>query len=132
MTPNIYFLRSISSGYRCHYKQACHGFTRTLGGEVSALHVVIAAVAGTVAMIPNIIGIPLIASLVDSGASYTTAAAFLTTLLMVGFITMPMEIRELGLRFALLRAGLSLIAVIGIALVTARLADARDSATPRP
>ena len=83
-------------------------------------------------MIPNIIGIPLIASLVDSGASYTTAAAFLTTLLMVAFITMPMEIRELGLRFTLLRAGPSLIAIIGIALVTARLADARDPATPRP
>lgn len=92
-----------------------------LGGDPSALQVVIAAVAGTIAMIPNIIGVPLIASLVDSGASYTTAAAFLTTLLMVGFITMPMEIRELGVRITLWRNLLAFLAAVVIALVIGQL-----------
>ncbi|MGM0419561.1 MAG: hypothetical protein ACQEQG_01060 [Bacillota bacterium] len=38
-------------------------------------------------MLPNIVAIPLAGSLIDSGASYTIIAAFLTTLTMFGFIT---------------------------------------------
>jgi len=58
--------------------------------------VVLAALVGTISMIPSLISLPLSGSLIDSGASYTTIAAFYTTLTMVGFITMPLEIKTLG------------------------------------
>ena len=67
-----------------------------LGGDMRISQVVLAALVGTISMIPSLISLPLSGSLIDSGASYTTIAAFYTTLTMVGFITMPLEIKTLG------------------------------------
>lgn len=58
-----------------------------LGGDMQISQLVMAALVGTISMIPNIVAIPLAGSLLDSGASYTIIAAFLTTLTMVGFVT---------------------------------------------
>jgi len=74
-----------------------------LGGELQISQVILAALVGTVSMIPSLISLPLSGSLIDSGASYTTIAAFYTTLTMVGFITMPLEIKTLGKKVTLWR-----------------------------
>jgi len=76
----------------------------------------VAALAGAVTLIPSIVSFPLAASLVSLGASIGTIAAFITTLTMVGIVTAPIEIKELGLRFTLWRNGLSFLAAILIAL----------------
>ncbi len=78
--------------------------------------VLTAGLLGSVLHIPAIIAFPLGGSLLVTGASVTVVAVFITTLTMVGFVTLPMEIRVLGLRFALWRNGLSLVAalIIGI------------------
>jgi uncharacterized membrane protein YraQ (UPF0718 family) len=76
----------------------------------------LAAIAGAITLLPSLVAFPLAASLLRSGASVMTIAAFVTTLTMVGFVTAPMEVRELGLRFTLVRNGLALVAGIAIAL----------------
>ena len=43
--------------------------------------------------------------------------AFITTLTMIGVVTLPLEIKELGKKMALLRNGLSFIIAIVIALI---------------
>lgn len=88
-----------------------------LGGEISIIQLVGAALAGTISMIPNLVSVPLMASLVESGASYTTVAAFLTTLIMVGIVTLPLEIKELGKKIALWRNIFSFLFAIIIALI---------------
>ncbi len=88
-----------------------------LGGEMTMYQVIAAALVGTISMIPNLVSVPLAGSLVESGASYTTIAAFLTTLTMVGFVTLPLEIKELGKKITLWRNLLAFVFAVSIALV---------------
>ena len=77
--------------------------TGLLGAESGAAGMAIAAVAGSVTLIPGFIAFPLAASLLSSGAGYGQTAMFLTTLMMVGLVTLPLESTFLGKRLAVLR-----------------------------
>ncbi len=88
---------------------------RYLGGEMTLIQVGGAALLGTITMIPSLIAVPLAGSLIEAGASYTTIAAFLTTLIMVGFVTLPLEIKELGIKITFWRNLLAFIFAIIIA-----------------
>ena len=88
-----------------------------LGSSNGLLGVAIAAVLGSVLFIPAILAFPMGASLMQSGASIMSVAAFITTLTMVGFIFIPVEIKELGKRFTLIRNGLSFVIAIIIAIL---------------
>jgi uncharacterized membrane protein YraQ (UPF0718 family) len=79
--------------------------------------VIFVAFLGTILHIPALISFPLAASLLKAGASVTAVAAFMTTLTMVGIVTLPLEIKELGKKIALLRNGISFILAIIIALI---------------
>ncbi|MDY0290564.1 MAG: permease, partial [Sphaerochaeta sp.] len=60
---------------------------------------------------------PLAGSLLRSGATVMTISAFITTLVMVGVVTAPMEMKILGKNFTLLRNGLGVVAALVIALL---------------
>jgi uncharacterized membrane protein YraQ (UPF0718 family) len=79
--------------------------------------VLLVALLGAFLHIPALISFPLAASLLESGASITTVAVFITTLTMIGIVTLPLEIRELGKKMTLLRNGMSFIIAIIIALI---------------
>ena len=79
--------------------------------------VLLVALLGALLHIPALISFPLAASLLESGASITTVAVFITTLTMIGIVTLPLEIKELGKKMALLRNGMSFIIAIIIALI---------------
>ena len=89
----------------------------SIGGESGILGLLIAAMIGSILFIPAIIAFPLAKSLLDMGAGVMAMAAFITTLTMIGFVFLPIEIKELGKRFAFLRNGLSFVAAIIIAVV---------------
>ena len=91
--------------------------SRLLGEQSGFYGIALASIAGSILMIPSLIAFPLTASLVDSGASIAVAAAFITTLTMIGFVTIPIEIKVMGRKFTLLRNGLSLIVAVTIALL---------------
>lgn len=88
-----------------------------LGENSGFLGVILAGFLGAILFIPALVSFPLTASLIESGANIMVAAAFITTLTMVGFITLPLEIKELGKKFALLRNLLSFIIAIIIAVM---------------
>lgn len=88
-----------------------------LGNESSTLSTLIGAAIGTVTIIPAFIAFPLSKQLIASGAHLMAVAAFITTLTMVGFATMPLEISHFGRRFTILRNLYSFIAAILIALL---------------
>lgn len=75
------------------------------------------AILGAIMHIPSLLSFPLAASLLDKGASVATAAVFITTLTMIGMVTLPLEIKIMGKKFALLRNGISFIIAILIALI---------------
>ncbi len=91
--------------------------SKLLGNQSGFIGIALASVAGAILMIPSLIAFPLTASLVESGASISVAAAFITTLTMIGFVTLPIEIKELGNKLTLLRNGISFIIAVGIALI---------------
>lgn len=88
-----------------------------IGSDRGIVGVLIAAFLGAVLFIPALIAFPLAKSLLAMGAGTMAIAAFITTLTMIGFIFLPLEIKELGKRFALLRNGLSFAVAIIIALL---------------
>lgn len=79
--------------------------------------VVLAAVFGSVALIQAFIAFPLAGSLLRQGASVSAVAAFVTTLVMVGVVTAPLEIKYFGRRFTFWRNALSFVFAVLIALV---------------
>lgn len=88
-----------------------------LGGSNILTSTVISAFIGSITLIPAFVAFPLVGSLLDAGANIIPLVAFLTTLTMVGFVTFPLEKREFGLKFALIRNILSFSFAIVIALL---------------
>ncbi|WP_245592054.1 permease [Clostridiisalibacter paucivorans] len=88
-----------------------------LGNENSFIATTISALIGSITLIPAFVAFPLVGSLVDMGASLVPVAAFLTTLTMVGVVTFPIERKEFGMRFALIRNSMSFIFAILIAII---------------
>ncbi len=88
-----------------------------LGGEFNIIQVAAAALFGSLMMIPSLIALPLAGSLIDAGASYTPVAAFVTTLTMVGFATIPVEIKELGKKITIYRNVLAVIFAVIVSLL---------------
>lgn len=78
---------------------------------------VVAAAFGTITLIPAFIAFPLVGTLVHAGVGVVPAVAFLTTLTMVGIVTFPLEKREFGRKFTVIRNTLSFAFAIIIALV---------------
>jgi uncharacterized membrane protein YraQ (UPF0718 family) len=69
--------------------------------------VLIAAGIGSVALIPGPIAYPMAEMLLENGVGYSVLAVFITTLMMVGVITFPVEREYLGTGTAVLRNLLS-------------------------
>jgi uncharacterized membrane protein YraQ (UPF0718 family) len=89
--------------------------SKLLGGD-GITGFIIALVVGSIALIPGFVAFPLAAVLRDNGASIPVLAAFVTSLLMVGVVTLPLEIRFFGRRIALLRNALALAGSVIVAL----------------
>lgn len=83
--------------------------SKLLGAESGVLGMAIAAVLGSVTLIPGFVAFPLAATLLEAGAGYGQITMFVTTLMMVGVVTLPMEIRYFGRNAAIRRNALALI-----------------------
>ncbi len=82
-------------------------FAATIGG----------ALLGTVTLIPAFVAFPLVGSLIKGGVHIVPSIAFLTTLTMVGIVTIPLEKKEFGIKFTAIRNILSFIFAIIIASI---------------
>jgi len=87
-----------------------------LGEESGFFGILTAALVGAVMHIPSIIAFPLAASLLEGGAAAGTAAGFIASLTMIGVVTFPVEVRELGIKMTILRNGLGFLFALVIAL----------------
>jgi uncharacterized membrane protein YraQ (UPF0718 family) len=90
---------------------------RYLGSESGFFAVVIAAIIGSIALIPGAVAYPLSSALVEHGVSYTVIGVFITTLMMVGILTFPIERKYFGLRISLVRNSLSFLGALAIGTV---------------
>jgi uncharacterized membrane protein YraQ (UPF0718 family) len=94
-----------------------HLIVQYLGANSGWLGFAIAAFIGSITLIPGFISYPLAATLLNQGATYAVVTVFMTTMMMVGVVTLPLEIRYFGKKAALLRNSLNLIAAILIGIL---------------
>lgn len=87
-------------------------FVRYLGTQAGVEGYLIAALVGAITMIPGFIVYPIAGSLIKSGVSYGVMAVFITTLMMVGIMTIPIEKKYFGLKATLLRNSLSFVGAL--------------------
>lgn len=88
-----------------------------IGRKSGWLGVLIAALIGSITLVPGFVAFPLAAALLRSGAGYMQIAAFVSTLMMVGIVTMPLEISYFGKKAAIARNGAAFLFSLAVALV---------------
>jgi len=88
-----------------------------LGKDSGWFGVASASIIGSVTLIPGFIAFPLASALLKSGAGYMQIAAFVSTLMMVGVITIPMEVKFFGKKATLIRNSFAFVFSIMIAII---------------
>ena len=83
--------------------------SRLMGDRSGYLGVLGAAVIGSITLIPGFVAFPAAAELLQNGAGTAQIAAFVSSLMMVGVVTMPLEISFFGKKITLLRNGLAFL-----------------------
>ncbi len=91
--------------------------TRYMGEGSGIAGWITAALFGSVALIPGFIAYPLCGILIKSGVAYSVIAVFITTLMMTGFLTLPVEAKYFGWKVSVIRNLVSLAAALLIGLI---------------
>jgi uncharacterized membrane protein YraQ (UPF0718 family) len=88
-----------------------------IGDKSGWFGVVLAAVLGSITLIPGFVAFPMTALLLDGGAGYMQIGAFISALMMVGIVTIPVEIKYFGKKLTIYRNALAFIFSFVVALV---------------
>jgi uncharacterized membrane protein YraQ (UPF0718 family) len=95
--------------------------SQLIGRSSGWLGVLAASVVGAVTLIPGFIAFPTAAILLSNGAGYMQIGAFISSLMMVGVVTMPLEIRHFGRKATFWRNGLAFCFAFVVALVIGKV-----------
>ncbi len=85
------------------------------GQENGVIGFITIAIFGSVMHMPSLLAFPLAGSFLLEGASIGSVAAFITTLTMIGIVTLPLEVKTMGKKFTIYRNVFSFIIAIIIA-----------------
>jgi uncharacterized membrane protein YraQ (UPF0718 family) len=77
--------------------------TKLIGTDSGFWGVLGASLLGAITLIPGFIAFPLAAALLNNGAGYMQITAFIASLMMVGIVTLPLEIKTFGKKTAIIR-----------------------------
>ncbi len=80
---------------------------KIIGAESGWFGIILASLVGSVTLIPGFVAFPTAALLLQGGAGYMQIAAFVSSLMMVGIVTLPVEMRYFGKRLAIMRNSLA-------------------------
>jgi uncharacterized membrane protein YraQ (UPF0718 family) len=80
--------------------------SRLIGQQSGWFGVTLAAVIGSITLIPGFVAFPLTAALLKNGGGLMQIAAFISALMAVGVVTLPIEIEYFGLKVPIIRNAL--------------------------
>ena len=83
-----------------------------LGKDAGVGAYISAAIIGSISIIPGFISYPLASILLKTGVSFSVLSVFITTLKMVGILTIPIEAKFFGYKTAIIRNSLSFLGAI--------------------
>lgn len=88
-----------------------------LAGDDVLLGSLIAAVVGSISLLPGFITFPLCGLLLKQGVSFTVLAAFTTSLMMVGIVTYPIEAKYFGRKLTIIRNIFAFVIAVVVSFV---------------
>jgi len=74
-----------------------------LGQKAGWQGMIIASIIGSITLMPALIAFPIAAILLKNGAGFAQLAVFVSTLMMVGIVTLPLEIKCFGKKISIMR-----------------------------
>lgn len=86
-----------------------------LGTSNKSVGILLAAILGSITLMPGFIAFPLSGILLQKGVAYTVIATFTTTLMMVGVVTYPIEKAYFGATVTILRNAVGLLIALCVA-----------------
>jgi len=89
---------------------------QALGQESGMTGIILSGIIGSVTLIPAFAAYPAAAELLRVTGGYAQITMLITSLMMVGIVTLPMESRFFGIRAALWRNGLGLVYSFALAV----------------
>ncbi|MDI6780203.1 MAG: permease [Bacteroidota bacterium] len=92
-------------------------FLKYFGNDFGAMGYVFAALIGSITLLPRFIAYPVCGFLIKNGVGYPVIAVFITTLMMVGIVTIPIEKKYFGLKVTLIRNILSFVGALSVGLL---------------
>lgn len=97
--------------------------SKIIGSESGWYGVLLSAFVGAVTLIPGFVAFPTADMLLKKGAGYMQIAVFVSTLMMVGIITAPIEIKYFGKRLTLIRNVLAFLFSFVVAYIIGKVAS---------
>lgn len=95
--------------------------SKLIGKESGWMGVVLASLVGSVTLIPGFVAFPTAHLLLQAGAGFMQIGALVSTLMMVGLITMPVEIKYFGKRMTIFRNLMAFIFSFFVAYVIGKV-----------
>lgn len=95
--------------------------SKMIGGSSGYIGVALAAIVGSITLIPGFIAFPTAAILLQNGAGYMQIGAFISSLMMVGLLTMPVEIQFFGKKATFIRNTLAFLFSFVVAIIIGKV-----------
>ncbi len=83
--------------------------SKVIGTHSGWIGVLMAAIVGSITLIPGFVAFPTASLLLEGGAGYMQIGAFVSSLMMVGVVTLPVEVKYFGRKTTYLRNGLAFL-----------------------
>jgi uncharacterized membrane protein YraQ (UPF0718 family) len=88
-----------------------------LGQKAGWQGMIIASIIGSITLMPAFIAFPIAAMLLKNGAGLVQLAVFVSTLTMVGIVTLPLEMKYFGKKISIMRNTFAYLFSFIVALV---------------
>ena len=88
-----------------------------IGDESGFLGLSASILIGSISLIPGFVAFPTAALLLQNGAGYMQMGGFISSLMMVGIVTLPIEFKYFGKKASILRNSLAIIFSFIVAII---------------
>ncbi|MDI6601195.1 MAG: hypothetical protein QME46_05380 [Thermoanaerobacteraceae bacterium] len=95
--------------------------SKLIGNSSGWIGIIVCAIIGAITLIPGFVAFPMAAMLLQNGAGYMQIGAFVSSLMMVGVVTMPLEIKYFGKKLTIWRNSLAFIFSFVVAFVIGKV-----------
>lgn len=97
--------------------------SKIIGSESGWYGTIISSIVGAITLVPGFVAFPTAALLIENGAGYMQVGVFISTLMMVGIVTIPVEMKYFGKRMTIVRNILAFIFSFLVAYIIGKVAN---------